>query len=81
MTLSDEVFFHTIISMFGMNNEIRPALFWTEFDPRTNHPFIWTLDDLPLILEKSPFMVRKVSEDVNARVIDSLEDIVMGRRA
>ena len=56
---SDEVFFQSIVSNMGIEDELRPALFCADFDPSTDRPRIYTTADIDLLDAREAFVARK----------------------
>lgn len=60
----DEVFFQSIISQMKIESELRPALFFAEFDKRTRHPVVLSEADIVRLENEEVFIARKFDLDM-----------------
>ncbi len=72
-TYVDEVYYHSILATMGDVDAVHPALFWTEFDPSTHHPYIWGAKDIERLLAQDAFLVRKVDAEEAPDLVAQLE--------
>lgn len=67
---ADEVFFQSVVSNMGIQDELRPALFCADFDAHTCRPRTYTSADIDMLDAREAYVARKFD-------LESSPDVLM----